>query len=341
MEFDIESDFNKRYGLVTRQILRLLSENSRISVTEIAKRLKISRRNAAQRIKKIEKEFGIEYTLELSAGRLGLETPYIILVKFGKRPDYREIAELLQSSPIPQLAFETKGLYDMFIYATSRSRARYAKWDREVRRALAAKYKMQWRQSYISFRRIGFFPLRNEAIDDCRVAERDKAMLKILNDNSRISLKELAKKLGINYKTAVYDFKVLVKKQYIKRFTVVMKKPKDVALVGFFSRYMPPQNMKSARIMIKDFLTSDDGHPLISRILLRVALIGAYDSYTLCVFDNFSRGFETIKLFRKLLDKIAPFSVSHAQVTNTLLGKLPIRSVDLKNEFKEHMVKKN
>ena len=38
-EYEVESSFNKKYNLLTRKIVRLLSENSRMSIAKIAKRL--------------------------------------------------------------------------------------------------------------------------------------------------------------------------------------------------------------------------------------------------------------------------------------------------------------
>ena len=60
-EIDVEfrSDFNERYGLVTRKMLRMLSENSRISVSELSKGLGVSRLTARNRLRKLESEFGV------------------------------------------------------------------------------------------------------------------------------------------------------------------------------------------------------------------------------------------------------------------------------------------
>jgi DNA-binding Lrp family transcriptional regulator len=89
VDFELECKFNRSYSIVTRRILRMLSENSRVTLTEMARRLKISRRNITKRLKIIEKEFNIKYTLDLSKRNIGLVNPHIILIKFGKKPDFR------------------------------------------------------------------------------------------------------------------------------------------------------------------------------------------------------------------------------------------------------------
>lgn len=338
MEIQTGSHFNKEYGLITRRLIRLLSSNSRISVTELSHTLKISRKNVAKRLKKIENEFSIKYTLALSLGRMGLQSPHMIAVRFGIKPDYKKIRELLESSPIPQLVFRCKGLYDMVIYANARSMTRYAKWDRSIRAELAMKYKMRWYQSEVVFRRLGFFPAREDAIDSCRILDGEKKMLKILNQNSRISFKELAKKLGLNYKTTIYRFNELVKKEYIKRFTIVMGLQEGLSFISIFSKYMPPEDTIKAKNITKEIFTTDDDNALVSRWLLKTSLIGSYDSYALGVFDNFSDGYKYgVKLYRSSLKRFAPVTTSYAQVVEVLVGSLPIRSVDLKKEFREHM----
>ena len=90
----------------------MLSENSRASNTEIAKKLGITRQAIAKRLKRLEKEFGINYTLELNEEALGLVHPHIIMVKFGKKPDYNEVKKLFLSSPIPQFVASIKGNYE-------------------------------------------------------------------------------------------------------------------------------------------------------------------------------------------------------------------------------------
>ena len=108
-ELDLESKFNKKYSIVTRRILRLLSNNSRISITEMAKELGLSRRTTATRLKKVEEAFHINYTLDLNEEKLGLESPNLILVKFLRRANLgklraasRRISQGLRPDQVPR-----------------------------------------------------------------------------------------------------------------------------------------------------------------------------------------------------------------------------------------------
>ena len=56
---NFKSEFNERYGLACRKIIRMLSENSRCSISEMADALNISRRSAAGKISILERELGM------------------------------------------------------------------------------------------------------------------------------------------------------------------------------------------------------------------------------------------------------------------------------------------
>ena len=162
MEIEFESEFNKKYSPLTNRILGLLSENSRISVTDAANILGISRKETARRLKAVEREFGLFYTLELDESALGLDSPHLIGLKFGKGLDKEMVAEELGRSHIPQLVIATKGNYDLMIYANGFSRAEYASWDRNMRRKLTKNGELEWHTSEVTFKRLGFFPLSRQ-----------------------------------------------------------------------------------------------------------------------------------------------------------------------------------
>ncbi len=337
--YELESEFNRRYSPTTSSILQILSNNSRATISEIAQALGISRNSAARRLKAIEKEFGISYTIELSQSRIGLQSPHIIQVKFDREADYEKIAEVLGNSYIPQITFRTYGLYDMVIYANATSKMRYAKWDREIRVALASKYGMHWRSSEVIIRRLGFFPFSNGLIDASRIQEKEKEILKILNSNSRMQMADIADNLGINYKTAIYRINELVKKKYIKRFTICMDPPKDSCLIGVFGRYLPPKDMAMASITTRRLFTNDDQSAIASRWQLKASLIGSYDTFAIGLFDNFYAAYSYgVKGFRSSLKSSGPISLSHARIGEVICGRLPIRNMDIKKEYREHMV---
>lgn len=328
-DFDIESKFNKKYGVITRKILRMLSDDSRISITKMAKKLNLSRRTVTLRLKKIEGAFNVNYTLDLDEAKLGFENPHLILVKFLKKADHRAIKEAICDSYIVQFAATVKGSYDLIVYASAHSALEYMNWDRGLRSKFLSKYRAYWDPSEVSFKRFGYFPMRNEAIDKSNIPTKYKEMLKILNKNSRISFNELSDLLKMNYKTTVYNFNNLVKSGYIKSFTIAMNLHQDISPITMFSKYIPPENNEEAIRLTKRLLTTDDPEPLVSRYILTASLVGSYDFFTVGIFDDFKTGYKYgIQYYRHLFRKYPPLKLEYGEIKEILVGKLPIRSID-------------
>jgi len=325
------------YSNITMQIIRMLSEDSRMPVYAMSKALGISRRSVSKRLKTIERVFGVRYVPILSASRLGLGFPHTVLVKFKNEPDYDMVREILRNSLGVQLALRTKGAYDLVIFSNERSRPMYARWDRGMRNELYKEGLASWRPSEISFKRMGFLPLRTETFGLFSISEKERAMLSVLNENARIPMIQLARRLGINYKTAIYRFNELLSKKYIKGFTMVMDMPKDLTMSCFFSTYLPANDKDSASKILKRFFTSRNDNSLKSRYLMRISLIGSYDSYTLGIFETPRAARDDVANLRSMLKNVAPFSVKYAHVVGTLVGTLPINNTDPKKEYKEHI----
>ncbi|MGI0100945.1 MAG: winged helix-turn-helix transcriptional regulator [Candidatus Micrarchaeaceae archaeon] len=332
-EDHLSSEFNSRYSIPARKMIRMVSENSRIKITEMAKKLDMSRRTVAVKLANLEKELGIRYTIEFDEEKLELNRQHLIMVKFGSKPDYGKITETLGRSYIPQIAVEVKGTYDMLVYANAMSGTEYARWDRAMQMLLSP-YKPTWQASEVVHRQLGFFPLRNEIIDMTRVSPKYKRMLKILNGNSRISFQELARNLNMNVNTAVYNFNKLVSLGYIKSFTATMDMPKDMSLMTFFSRYTPSDGYEGASSKARALFMSDDPEPLVSRYLLTAPLIGGYDFFTLGAFDNHETAYKEDVLCHKHIFRKYNIRILYGDVRRILLGRIPIRSVDTKANYK-------
>jgi DNA-binding Lrp family transcriptional regulator len=262
--------------------------------------------------------------------------PHLILIKFKKKPSTKELYDYFISSYVPQLVVPIKGTYDLLVYANTASFKDYVDWDRDTRRKFLIKYMMKWDQSVVVFTRLGFPKLRNELIEKTNIPTDDKAMLLILNENSRISLKKMAKMLGINYKTCIYRFNELQKKRYIRRFTISLNLPKDISLMSLFAKYVPAEEEKVQRARDYSFrmFTEDDENSLISRYLMKVSLIGSYDSFTIGAFDNSRLGRKyLVRTYKKIFGGLSVVKLEYGEISNPLLGRLPIRSMDIKKEY--------
>ncbi len=337
MDEEVDSEFNTKYSPLTNRMMRLLSENSRMSVTDIASSLSIHRKDAERRLRAIESEFGLCYTLELNQSRIGLKSPHLVGVKLGEGVDIERVMRELRRFYVPQVVFATKGKYDLVIYANAFSKAEYASWDRAMRRRLTVGGEMRWDTSEITFRRFGFFPLTSRTIDLAWLPERQKAMLKLLNDNSRMTIAEIAEKMDMNYKTAVYSFKELLKTGYISRFTTLVPMRKEISVMAVFIKYLGMREDANIGINSSKIFTSDAENPLVSRYLIKASLLGAYDSFFMGAFDSMRKAVRYgLGAYRTRMRDIAKDRIVELGVREVLLGGLPIRNLNLKKEYKEH-----
>ncbi|MDE1851936.1 MAG: AsnC family transcriptional regulator [Candidatus Micrarchaeota archaeon] len=332
IEYEFKSDFNDRYNLVTRKILRTLSENSRSSVSNISSATGISRKSVVERIRRLEKELGMGYSVEFNEDKLGLVNPHLIRISFSSNPDYDHIIELLKGSYIPQVAFSVKGDYDMVIYANAPSRQEYVHWDKGMQQLLSG-YGIRWRTSEVAHRQLGFFPLRNELLTRTALPDKYKGIAALLNTNSRISFNEMSKELKMHFNTVAYNFKKLVASGYVKRFTALLGVPGFLSILTYFGSYTLSSGFESDAIRSRRSLMSDDEYSMISRYPLCCQLIGSSDFFAIGAFDDEKQAYRHGVMNYKKAMRGQKVRASYGIVERVLLGRLPLRSIDTKKEY--------
>ena len=324
---DFGSRFNERYSPLSRKILRALSEDSRMPISAISKLLGATRRTVKERIARIEKELNVRYTIEFNEEALGISNPHLIVVRFRKEPNFKAIAETLRKSYIPQLAVRTKDKRELFIYANSVTHSEYTRWDKAMQ-SHVAKYKVFWDSSEVAHRQLGFFPLRNELIDRLGVPDKYKLMLKLLNSDARMSFQHISKSLGMHFNTVAYNFGKLLKLGYIKRFTLVCRPQKEVSLVAIFGKYSLGENFEADASKIRRVFKNDEEATAFSRYPIIAQLTGAYDFFDVGVFDSLEIGRDKFVDAYKTLLKRHLAKLQYRELSEVILGDMPIRSVD-------------
>jgi DNA-binding Lrp family transcriptional regulator len=332
-EYEVESAFNKKYNITTRKIVRLLSEDSRISVSEISKRLGVSRPTVKSKIDKLEKELGIRYTLEIDEKALGLISPHLIEVKFNREPDYEKIRTVLSESYIPQVAFSTQGAYDLVIYANAFSGGEYIHWNMAMLELLS-EYGVKWLPSEMAHKHLGFFPLRKEAIEKADIDENSKKLLICLNDDARQSFQEMSRRMGMHASTVKYNFDKLMKQGYIKRATITMDPVKSLSFMTFFDDYTPTKSFEESSAKARKAIMFDEEYPLISRYLVSGPLVGSHTLFVMSVFDSKASAHKYGLDYHKRMYAAHDPKRALGEVKDVILGRLPIRSVDIRKEYK-------
>jgi DNA-binding Lrp family transcriptional regulator len=187
--------------------------------------------------------------------------------------------------------------------------------------------------SEVVHRQLGFLPLRNELLDRVKLPDNYKAIVKILNENSRTKFQEISKKLGMHFNTVAYNFKKLLETNYIKRFTLTMDKPRDITILSSFYRYKMNRDYEKNSVVQRNVLKGDDDNSLISRYVMTAPMIGAYDFFTLSASDNLEAALKRDRLANVQIMKTQNPRVAYAEIESMILGRLPIRSIDTKKEY--------
>ncbi len=332
-DYNFESKFNGRWDPLLRQIIRILSENSRMSIVDIARQLKVSRKTVVDRMDMAQKELGIKYTVELDEARLNLANPHVVLIKFDKKPEEAEIRRILEKSHIPQFVAMVNGSYDLLIYTNAENVNEYVYWDTSTR-VLLAKYRASWQPSDLAFRHLGFFPLRNELLQKLDIPELQKKIILLLNDNARISFSEIARRLGMKQNTVAYNFKKLLDSKYIKKFTLVIRNPPPVSVMAMCGKYVIGEGFESASMRVRKEVTLlDDKLPLVSRCLFSARLVGSWDFFFIGVYDDYETAVKRmIKVYRNGFRDHGVKTI-HGTITKVLIGDLPARSLEPQKEF--------
>ncbi len=223
------------------KILMALSMNSRLPISKIAKLSNIKEQYSYSRITALEKNFGIDYILELNVQKFGFTT-YLILVKFEDNiPTPNELKEVLAHEYRVQFAATSRGDYDLLIYLLDENsvKAEDDLWKIMSGNTLN-KYKARW--YLIPFGQINsFVPLRQEFVGTItnkrqdneiystfkvkynKLKNREAILLKEMNNNASIDFAKIDSKYKLSNGAARYTYYSLVRDGTIIRPTISIK----------------------------------------------------------------------------------------------------------------------
>ena len=313
-------------------MVRMLSENSRVSITKMASDLGLSRQTVKSRLDSVEKALDVRYTLELDEKALGNLVPHVVVIEFEKKPDYEYIEKLLNKSYIPQLAFTVKGKNRLIIYAIATSLTQYAYWNSTMS-ALLSRYGVNNYSSEVVHRQLGFIPLRNELVERLDLDQNTKALIKILNGNSRQTIHQLSKSLGRHFNTVKYTLEKLVKSGYVKRFTLTLSCQRRMVPACFMIKYIIKEHREKDSSRARRGITYDNPDSIVNRYIFNSSMVGSWDLFGMGVFDNYDVGYEHCAMFYKQTMGRHIVKIDFSAIDKVLIGRLPLRSIDVKKGY--------
>lgn len=335
------------------KILTAISTDGRMSISEIGEIAGVGRTSAQYRLGKLEREYGIQYTIEFGPRPFGLFR-YFILVRFihGK-PNADKIRNLLKGNYMIQLVALTKGEFDMFIYVLAEDTKKLEDMIYEIRSSqVFAGYGAEWMVSYITYS-YGYLPIREEFFDylngriwhrtketprkrEGQLLEREYIVLKELNAKGNLEFEQIEKKHGLTHGSASYTYYKLLGQSVIKRATITMKTPPIkynaiILLKQFYINYFNATRNKFLMHVISNTPTP------INRYLL-IGDIGAPYGF-LFISPIFNDG-ELSSIERELKDLTGKSEISSLIITDILLGSLGYRKLDNKESLQYKVLSK-
>ena len=306
---------------VDKKLLELLSENPRIKIAELSRKLKISRNRTKKKLERLEKELGIKYTIELNEEREGIELSFMVIIKLKKEIDEKYIKKIFSKSYIPQFVAVTKGDFDLFIYGIAQTKRDYDFWEVDVRQKLYG-FVENWDNLLILSRRISSFPVNEKIIKKSKLKQREKEIIIELNKNSRISLKDLAKKVNISKPLLRHYLDYFEKEKIIKYDTILSERTYPSNLITLRDLQVPQNFTEINKKFRNVFVQNIKNIPYASR------LIGNFNHCTITSFSSAGESYE----FEKKISNAA----------KTMIGKSMsafILKIVIGNLFSNHFVK--
>ncbi len=326
------------YSYTKKMLLRSLGENSRMSVTELAKQARCSRNTVVHYLDSLEKKFGLRYTVEFEKPLLGMIQNHVVAVRTKRKPDEDFLKKVFEDDNIAQLVATTEGDFNLLIYALSSSGNDYMKWETKLSVKLA-RYGAEIRPSQLVTEHTGFIPILSSSLEKADVRkfgidDIDKTILMLLNENSRISYSEIAKRTGVVEDKVRYRFEKICRSGTVRRFTTVMTNPpkgcSSMVLVNYNFSPGVDRRMKAAREYI---LRSDDDLLVENTFQIVAPISGSYRSFMLACFDDASGSEEFKRTYAEIFKKDDP-RIACANVKKVIRGIMPIRNLDARKNYK-------
>ncbi len=223
------------------KILYCLDENARQSNQQIARKIRTSKEVVAYRIKNLEKKNIIRgYQTIINTSKLGFNLYRVFLKLTNTNHEMiDEMINFLKREPLVWWIGELEGRWD-FLFGVWAKNPRdfktfFDKFNLKFRKYIGERLisillsYQHYNQSYLIKKRENF---NCRSIEDSEIEEIDKTdikILKLISNNAKIPIIELASKLNLKSSTIIYRLKILEKKEIIRGYRSIL----NFSLLGY------------------------------------------------------------------------------------------------------------
>ncbi len=212
-------------------ILYELSKNSRIPVSQIAKKARLSKDAVIYRMKKYEEEKIVQhYQTVVDLQGLSYRTHIILLeLKTANTQEEEEIVSYLAEHPYIIWVASSGGRWDIIIDIISKSTEQFDTTVSEILNKIASNLKeyeiietikeFYYNHQYLTNKKIAQY---KERVEPYQLDNVDIKLLELLSLDARKKATELARSLGISHDQVSYRIKKMRNASIIKQFTAVI-----------------------------------------------------------------------------------------------------------------------
>ncbi len=306
------------------KLLMYLYNDSRAPLKRLGRQFNISYHTVAETLKKLEEKYGLTYTLELDEQRLGFSEGRIITVKFEKVPEIGYLKNRLKKDIFVQDAYLATGDFDLLLYIVGLNPNDFQAWQFNIRKDLS-EYVPLFKISTLNLSATGFFPLRRELIQESTAINKmEKEVLCLLNENSRMKLKDLTAKSKSTQMRVIYAMKALQEKGIIRKFSMLTQNTDKKLLLAYSLQLFPIKQHSELLAKFVQEIIKEDLHEASNDYCLVADTNGGFDAFYICSFRN---GEEMIKRGPELLGTLwAPEKpkIEKAILSGVLVGQWPL-----------------
>ncbi len=331
-------DCLKEYSTIKKALLRELSEDSRASITTLAKKLRCSRNTVISNMNALEKEFGIYYTIEFANDKIGTVQNHIWTVKFGIKPRLEDLKKMFEHDTTVRFVARTEGDFDLFIRMLSESDDIHSYWALSTANKLLP-YRPVIKPSVSVLTHIGYMPIVNSVVRELDLTamgmdKLDKEIIMLLNDDSRMTYSAMSKKLGQPIEVIRYRMRKIMKSKMIKRFTIALTKPPTEYNMAFFINYEYVPGIFQRHTKANQYYQEiDEKLPIINTFQFLSLMSGSSMGFGIGCFENEEDAIRKAIIKQKELYREDNPNITFAKITDVIKGYLPVRNIDMKKEF--------
>lgn len=289
-----------------KKILALLSEDSRMPLSTIARNVRLSRDTVDYRIKRMQK-LGVilKFVPIIDLTRFGFETYHIVMVLNESNVEGRtKFVEFLKTHPNTKSIMEYSSRWDLEWVLVARNIKEFDELMSEITNkfpdVITEKSGIEIIKGYKSiylpdkfYDDVGFkYKEKIKKVQEIKLDNKDLLILRLLSENARMSSYELGNKIGLSSDAVIYRIKKMYDADVIRQFSIVA----NLTYLGYHW-YTLAVNLKTlskeSEAKLKEYIKR---HPYIMRV---VKILGVWNLVISIATDTLNNFHKTVKEFQE------------------------------------------